>query len=163
MKFCFLASRTWFYFIIFCVCFFILLLVLLVFLWFFVAWKMLAEFSFWFLKYSSHFFCFPPLPFWCKCVCVCSIHTHSDTHVFHTTNLHTHIRTIFSVIVRISIVLSSSLSSCYASFARPIVVSALFVCCSCSCCWRRNHEKPCKAVKRLWQMASQYMHELILA
>lgn len=114
-------------------------------------------------KVFFSFFCFPPLPFWCKCVCVCSIHTHSDTHVFHTTNLHTHIRTIFSVIVRISIVLSSSLSSCYASFARPIVVSALFVCCSCSCCWRRNHEKPCKAVKRPWQMASQYIAELILA
>lgn len=98
-----------------------------------------------------------PLAFIGVSVCVCSIHTHSDTHVFHTTNLHTHIRTIFSVIVRISIVLSS----CYASFARPIVVAALFVCCSCNCCWRRKHEKPCKAVKRPWQMASQYIHELI--
>lgn len=143
---------------LFCVCFFVLLLVLLVILWLFVAWKMLAEFSFWFLKYSSYFL-LPPLPFWCVCVWVCGIHTHSDTHVLYTTNLHTHTHTACSVIVRISIV--SSLS-CIASCARPIVVAALFVCCSCNyCCCRRKHRKPCKAVKRPWQMAAQYTQELI--
>lgn len=160
MKFCFLASRSWFYeyFFFFCVssspfsfaCF------LLIF-------RRVKNASGIFILVFKVFFSFfaLPLAFIGVSVCVCSIHTHSDTHVFHTTNLHTHIRTIFSVIVRISIVLSSSLSSCYASFARPIVVAALFVCCSCNCCWRRKHEKPCKAVKRPWQMASQYIHELI--
>lgn len=163
MKFCFLrvVLLLIIFLFLFCVCFFILLLVLLVLLWFFVAWKMLAEFSFWFLKYSSYFFA-SPFAF-LVCVCVCVVYIHTATHTFYTQQTYTHTRTPCSAIVRISIVLSSSLSSCIASCVRPIVVAALFVCCSCNCCWRRKHKKPCKAVERPWQMAAQYIQELIYA
>lgn len=106
------------------------------------------------------FFLFFASPFaFLVCVCVSVWYTYTQRHTrfIHNKPTHTHAHH-----ARLSFVFQSCRRRrVSASCARPIVVAALFVCCSCNCCWRRKHRKPCKAVKRPWQMAAQYTQELI--
>lgn len=108
------------------------------------------------------FFLFFASPFaFLVCVCVSVWYTYTQRHTrfIHNKPTHTHTRVHYA---RLSFVFQSCRRRrVSASCARPIVVTALFVCCSCNCCWRRKHRKPCKAVKRPWQMAAQYTQELI--